>query len=105
VSVRGELDLATVPRFLDVMSSAGDEVLVVLDLRVLTFVDVYGVRAVLAAATQARAHGRRLIAIRAGGQVDRMFVLLRVADRLEIVDLEPGEPPAQALLQLARIKP
>jgi anti-anti-sigma factor len=103
VTVKGELDIATVPTFADAMDGDWDDArLVVLDLRALTFIDARGVAAILDAASCAQDEDRRLIVVRAGGEVDRVFELTNAADRLVLIDLDPAEPPAQALIHLAR---
>ena len=63
LTLRGELDLATVPRLEHALANAGEDV--VLDLRGLTFMDSTGVRVLLEAA-EAAGPGLRMIV--AGGR-------------------------------------
>jgi anti-anti-sigma regulatory factor len=64
--------------------------------------DSAGVHAILDATLRATAGGRRLVLVRGPSHVDRVFDLTRASDTLEIVDLDPIEPPLEALLKLAR---
>ena len=75
--------------------------LVVLDLRELIFIDSSGVRVITNASARADRADRGLVLVRGPAQVDRMFTLI-TSDVPEIVDLDPGEPVAHALSQLAR---
>ena len=75
--------------------------LVVLDLRGLAFMDSSGVHAIVDAGIRARQGGRRLIVLRGPPNVDRVFTLAGRRDDVEIHDLDPVEPPVQALLRLA----
>jgi anti-sigma B factor antagonist len=100
VQVAGELDLATAPALGRTLRGAECRArLVVLDLRELTFTDSCGVRVLSHASSHALQAGRRLVLVRGPAQVDRMMTLMP-ADAFEIVDLDPGEPLAGALLQL-----
>lgn len=103
VRVTGELDIATAPELKQTLGHAGDRARrVVLDLRELTFMDAGGVHVIVDANARARRAGRRLVVVRGPYQVDRVLALTGARDRLEIVDLNPMEPPVQALVQLAR---
>lgn len=103
VRVAGELDVATAPQLKQVLGHAEDRARrVVLDLRELTFMDTSGMHVVVAARVRATSAGRQLVVVRGPSQVDRLLALTGARDRLEIVDLNPAEPPAQALVQLAR---
>ena len=103
VRVTGELDISTARRLAEMLGQAeGRCPRVVLDLRELTFIDSAGVHVILDANLRASAAGRRLVLVRGPSQVDRVFDLARVSDTLEIVDLDPIEPPVQALLKLAQ---
>lgn len=98
----GELDLATAPRLEQTLRSAQLRTLrVVLDLRELTFMDCCGVHVIVNAGIRARQAGGRLIVVRGPSHVDRVFVLTGTAAALEIVDLNAGEPAAQALTRIA----
>jgi len=103
VRVVGDLDIATAPRLAQMLRSA--ELCarrLVLDLRQLTFIDCCGVHVIVNASIRARQAGRRLVIVRGPSQADRVFVLTDTAAALEIIDLSLVEPPAQALVQIAR---
>jgi anti-anti-sigma factor len=103
VRVVGELDIATAPRLEQTLRSA--ELCarrLVLDLREAAFIDCCGVRVIANASIRARQAGRRLVIVRGPSSVDRVFVLTGTAPVLEIIDLNAGEPPVQALVQVAR---
>lgn len=96
VSIRGELDLASAPEFRNALDEAlGRALLVIIDLRALTFIDSAGLHAIIDADARARGSGHRLVLIRGSGQVDRLFKLVALTDRLRIVDLPTG-PPASS---------
>ena len=102
VQVVGELDIVTAPALERTLRDAELRApLVVLDLRELTFTDSSGVHVIANASARADRAGRRLVLVRGPAQVDRMLTLITSAV-LEIVDLDPGEPVAHALSQLAR---
>jgi anti-sigma B factor antagonist len=102
VRVTGELDIATAPQLKQTLAHAeGRARRVVLDLRELTFMDTSGVHAIVDASARATAAGRLLVLVRGPSQVDRVLALTGARDRLDIVELDPGEPPVQALVQLA----
>jgi anti-sigma B factor antagonist len=102
VHVAGELDIATAPRLEQTLRDAqGPARLVVLDLRELLFIDSSGVHAIVNAGIRARQAARRLLVLRGPPNVDRVFTLAGRRDDVEIHDLDPVEPPVQALLQLA----
>jgi anti-anti-sigma regulatory factor len=54
------------------------------------------------ASTRARQAERRLILVRGPSQVDRALALCDATGVLDIVDLDPPEPPARALRQFTR---
>jgi anti-sigma B factor antagonist len=103
VHVAGEVDLATSPQLEQTLREAQRYAcLVVLDLRELTFIDCHGVHVMLEAARDARQAERRLVLVRHRANVDRVLTLTGACAHVEIVDLDPGEASARALLQLAR---
>jgi anti-sigma B factor antagonist len=82
----GELDLAAAPELAELLLGAQtDAMLVVLDLRGLTFMDSGGVHVILRAAQRARRTGRRLVVVRGQGQVERLLGLVNVDEELELV--------------------
>ena len=102
VEVVGELDLVTAPVLEQALRDAELRApLVVLDLRELTFTDSSGVRVIISASARADRARRWLVVVRGPAQTDRMLTLFS-SDLPEIVDLDPGEPVAHALSQLAR---
>ena len=102
VHVGGELDLATAPQLTQPLRLPELQArLVVLDLRELTFIDSSGLHAIIDADRRIRRAGRRLVVLRGPANVDRLFTLTGSSDRLEIGDLDPGEPAVQVLMQLA----
>jgi anti-anti-sigma factor len=102
VRAAGELDIATAPQLEQTLRQAEARARrVVLDLRELTFMDSCGLHAIVDASIRARAAGNRLVLVRGPSQVDRLIVLSKAADVLEIVDLDPAQPPVQALVELA----
>jgi anti-sigma B factor antagonist len=102
VQVVGELDLVTSPALEQALRDAELRApVVVLDLRELTFTDSSGVRVITNASARVARAGRRLVLVRGPAQADRMLALI-ASDVPEIVDLDPGEPVAHALSQLAR---
>ena len=103
VRVTGELDLATAPILAQALSRAEERAQrVVLDLRELTFMDSSGVHVILEASLRANAAGRATVLVRGPAGVDRVLALTRASDSLQIVDLDPIEPPVLALLKLAQ---
>jgi anti-sigma B factor antagonist len=72
----------------------------VLDLRELTFLDTAGVHVIADASHRARQAGHRLVLVRGPSHVDGLFRLTGTAASLEIVDLDPIEPPIHALVRL-----
>ncbi len=94
VVVRGELDIAGVPR-LDVAlrdaSVVGRDV--VLDLSELQFIDSSGARLILAADRRLRWSGGRLVVVRGSEDVDWLLDLLGMDELLDLVD-RGGEPLA-----------
>ena len=64
--------------------------------------DSCGVHVILDAAVRISADRRRLVLVRGPAHVDRVLELTSASQNLEIVDLDPVEPPVQALIQLAQ---
>jgi anti-sigma B factor antagonist len=98
---RGDLDIATAPVFGSAFESAhrdaGDDVMMVVDLTELAFIDSSGIRVLLAIAEQARG---RLRIVNGSPAVERLFDVTGVRALLPIVaagddPLEPlpGAPP------------
>ena len=90
VSPRGELDYDSAPEFKQALLAALERaLLIIIDLRALTFIDSTGLHAIIATDHRARKTGHRVVLIRGSGQVDRLFELVGLTDRLKIVDLMP----------------
>jgi anti-anti-sigma factor len=103
VRLAGELELDTVSELARTLRLAQRRAqMVVLDLRALTFTHTAGVRAIVDAGISAVQAGARLILLRGPPDVDRMFTLTESAGDVQIVDLDPAQPPVQVLLQLAQ---
>jgi anti-anti-sigma factor len=101
VHVAGELDMATAPPLEQTLRRAEIRPRVVLDLRELAFMDWSGIRVIIQASIRATRMGRRLVVVRGRAQVDGVITLTGASAVLEVVDLDPVQPPVQALVQLA----
>jgi anti-sigma B factor antagonist len=103
VRVTGELDIATAPQLRQTLREAVLRARrVVLDLRELAFMDCAGIHVILDASNHARQAEGRLVLVRGPSKVDRVLTLTGASDALEIVELDPVAPPAQALVRLAQ---
>lgn len=97
VSPRGALDLASASRFEQVLKQAFVRaLLVIVDLRHLTFIDSSGLSVVIEADATARQTGHRLVLIRGGSPVDRRFALVGAFDRLNVLDVTPSPRRAES---------
>ena len=98
IRVGGELDLATAPEMLSACHRAqGRATCVLLDLRGLTFLDVAGLHAVLAAAADAADRGLRFAVLRGVPAVDAVFTLTNTRARIEILDADTRPDSAGVL--------
>jgi anti-sigma B factor antagonist len=103
VHVAGELDLASAQQLGQTLRETQLHArMVILDLRELTSMDSSGVHAILDAADDARRTGGRVILIRGPAHVDLVFTLTGACEQVEILDLDPTEPPAQAMSRLTQ---
>ena len=101
-TLAGELDASTAPLLDEALHDAEvDAQLIVLDLRALAFIDCTGVRAIFQSSERLRQSGRLMAVVRGPRPVDKVFTLTRVAETMQIFDLEPAEPAFQVLPQLA----
>ena len=93
MTLSGELDIATAPRFEEALRRAEAErpETIVVDLSELAFMDSTGLRSIVSADGRAREAGRRLVLVRGSEMVQRVMRLTRLDERLEFV-----EPPAAA---------
>ena len=88
LALRGELDLSTVTKVEDELQrvEAGGPEVIVLDLSRLSFLDSTGLRCLVTADQRARENGRRVVLVRGPDQVQRVFTITRLEERLEMVD-------------------
>jgi anti-sigma B factor antagonist len=97
IRVSGALDIASSPQFEPALHEAlQSALLVVLDVRALTFLDSAGVCVLIAADAQARRSRRRLVLVHAHAPIDRLLELTGASEQLEIVDLRPILASAQS---------
>lgn len=93
LALRGELDIAEasrVDRELRLLDQDRPD-RIILDLRDLSFMDSSGLRLILSTYQRLAADGRRLQLIRGPVQIQRIFAITRLDDRLEFI-----EPPGDA---------
>ncbi|HEX8977597.1 MAG TPA: STAS domain-containing protein [Solirubrobacteraceae bacterium] len=98
VAPSGELDLATVGQLRDAMGRADGCAVLVLDLRGLTFMDSAGLSLVVEEHRRAADVGIEFRVVRGSREVQRLFELTGLADRLEFTKTEQnpaanGGPP------------
>ena len=87
VAPRGELDLFTVDEVETVLRARPEaSEAVVLDLRDVTFLDTSGMRLVVEAVHEFDREGLRFAVVRGGPDVQRLFALARLDDRLPFFD-------------------
>jgi anti-sigma B factor antagonist len=88
IALRGELDLSTAPKVEEELQrvETRSPPIVALDLTRLSFLDSTGLRLVIRADARAREEGRRLAIIRGPDEVQRVFSITQLDERLEIVD-------------------
>ena len=95
IRVSGELDVASAPQFEPTLREAlRSALLVVVDIRGLTFIDSTGLSVIVAAHGEARQSRRRLVLVRGPAPIDRLFELTGLSEQLEIVDLRPVLAPS-----------
>jgi anti-sigma B factor antagonist len=92
VALAGELDLASAPQIEEELDRIEQEnpSMILLDLRELEFMDSTGLRAILTADARAREAGRRFVVVRGSKNIQRVFEVTRLDERVEIVD-DPSE--------------
>ena len=106
VHVTGELDLSTAPELERTLQQAESRApVVVLDLRELTFIDVSGLHVIVNANARAKRADGRSIVVRGARQLDRLMTVTGLWNLLEIVDLDPADPPADAIRRLVAQAP
>jgi anti-sigma B factor antagonist len=91
LTLRGELDMATVDAVEQAIAAVGDEPRrFVIDLRELRFLDSMGLELFLALDTRLREAGRELVLVRGPRAVHRLFEVMQLESVLQIVDAPPG---------------
>ncbi len=96
VALSGELDVAgaaLLEHELDRVAADHEASRLVLDLRDLDFMDSTGLRLMVLADQRARADDRRLSVVRGQPDVQRVFEITRMTDRLDFID-SPAEAGA-----------
>jgi anti-sigma B factor antagonist len=102
VHLTGELDLSAAPELERTLQHAQARArVVVLDLREMTFIDSSALHVIVNANARAKRSDGRSIVVRGARQFDRLISVTGLCKQLEIVDLEPGDPPADAIRRLA----
>jgi anti-anti-sigma factor len=92
VQPTGELDLLTAPVLQRHLREALAQArLVVLDLRQLSFIDAAGLHVICDASENADAEDRRLMLLRGPAQVDRLFTLTGLSEKLTMFDVARRE--------------
>ena|SRR5436190_1947872 len=92
----GELDIASAPVIEDALRDAEEQgpPLIIIDLRGLQFMDSTGLRTILGADARAREADRRFVVVQGDENIQRVFQVTRLYDRVEIVsdpaEVEPG---------------
>lgn len=105
VHLTGELDLSAAAELERTLRQAQARASVVLDLRELTFVDSSGLHVIVNANARAiRAYGR-LVVVRGARELDRLLTVIGLCELLEIVDLDPADPPGDAIRRLSAQTP
>jgi anti-sigma B factor antagonist len=101
LTLTGECDIRTTPQLLDALAAlvAGDKRLVLVDLSALSYLDVAGTRALLAARTALADHGRSLALAAPQPIVSRMLELTRASHLIPVYQdvaeaLAPDDRPA-----------
>ncbi len=87
----GEIDLATVELLqAEIDAAATEATRVVLDLREVTFMDSAGLRLVVHSVRALEADGATLAIVRGPSEVQRVFDLVGLDDRMTMLDQPPG---------------
>ncbi len=91
LAVSGELDMAScrqLEQAIELARGPGAK-LTILDLDGLDFIDLSGLRVLLAAHEQAERDGRRLVLVNTSDQVVRLLRMTRASEVLHVVEREP----------------
>jgi anti-sigma B factor antagonist len=102
LSPQGELDLAGVDELLTHVDRMlrGEELVLAIDLRGLTFMDASGVHALITAGRRCEARGRRFTVIRGAPQIDRLLTVCGLEGYFDMVS-ELDQLPDGALTAAA----
>jgi anti-sigma B factor antagonist/stage II sporulation protein AA (anti-sigma F factor antagonist) len=84
----GELDIATAPLLIAALRAHDDYERLVVDLRLLSFMDSSGLRLLVAETDRAEARGYQLQLVRGGAEVSRLLRLTRFDEKLPFVDAD-----------------
>ena len=96
LTLDGELDIASAPSIEEALRDAEEQSppVLLIDLRALQFMDSTGLRTILSADARARDAGRRLVVVQGDKNIQRVFQVTRLYERVEIVsdpaDVEPS---------------
>lgn len=92
LTLSGELDIASAPSIEDALRDAEEQSppVLVIDLRGLQFMDSTGLRTILSADARAREAKRRLVIVQGDENIQRVFQVTKLYDRVEIVS-DPAE--------------
>ena len=92
ISVAGELDIASAPKVEEELRRTEEQrpEIIIIDLRELEFMDSTGLRAILAADARAKELGARLVVVQGSENIQRVFQVTRLHERVEIVN-DPSE--------------
>lgn len=88
LTATGELDVASAAEFVSELKRAQSSSAraLVIDLRALTFIDSSGLAALVKVEHESRASGKRLVVIKGPHQVQQLFELTGLAERLTLID-------------------
>jgi anti-anti-sigma factor len=90
MSVAGELDRATVPRFERAVADLQDPGHLILDLHDLEFIDAGGLRSIVDMARRAERSGRSIQVANPSNSLRRLFTLTGLERSVELVNDEPA---------------
>ena len=98
--LRGEIDIATLPTLADALSEAvaGQTEVVTIDLSMLDFLDVCGVRELLSVRDTLRAQGRQLDLQMPSPRVEMVLAIVGLADGVQPIETAVVADPASSRL-------
>lgn len=92
IHLTGELDLATCPRFEQVLREAQDDASIVsIDLQELSFIDGAGLAAIVNAAARRTAAEASLTLVGPAGQVERLIDLTGLAKAIDVIEFDSAQ--------------